>query len=231
MVFQEASAALNPVYRIGDQISDVIQLHQALDKHAARREAVRVLGEMGIPEPEKRARCYPFELSGGMKQRAMIAIAMSGKPKLLVADEPTTALDLTVQAEIIDLLLHIQEQYRMAILVISHDLKMVAGMADRMMVMYAGRMVEVADTQAVLTEPKHPYTQGLLAAIPHLGAGSDAPLTGIGGAVPDLLDLPPGCAFHPRCQMADSECEAEPPALDEIGPRRRCACFKVRTGS
>ncbi len=227
IVFQEAAAALNPVYRIGEQISEVLQLHQGLHKHAAWREAVRILGEMGIPEPEKRARSYPFELSGGMKQRAMIAIAMSGQPRLLVADEPTTALDLTVQAEIIDLLLHIQEQYRMAILIISHDLDMVADMARRMMVMYAGRIVEIADTENLISEPKHPYTQGLLAAIPHLGAGSDAPLAGIPGAVPDLLDLPDGCTFHPRCPIADPDCSAEPPVIKNIGYRGQCACFKV----
>jgi len=227
LVFQEAAAALNPVYRIGDQIADVVQLHQGLAKHEASREAVRILGEMGIPEPEKRARSYPFELSGGMKQRAMIAIAMGGKPRLLVADEPTTALDLTVQSEIIDLLEHIQEQYRMAILVISHDLEMVADMAHRMMVMYAGRIVEVADTKDVIAEPRHPYTQGLLAAIPHLGAGSNAPLVGIPGAVPDLLDLPEGCAFHPRCPIADADCRVTVPPLKSIGYRGQCACFKV----
>lgn len=227
LVFQEAAAALNPVYRIGDQIADVICLHQGLTKRDALREAVRLLGEMGIPEPEKRAQSYPFELSGGMKQRALIAIAISGRPKLLVADEPTTALDLTVQAEIVELLQHIQQQYRMAILIISHDLKMVAAMAHRMMVMYAGRLVEVAETAALTTEPKHPYTQGLLGAMPSLGAGSDAPLQGIPGAVPDLLDLPNGCAFHPRCPIAEAECEVEPPAMTTIGYGRRCACFKV----
>lgn len=228
LVFQEAAAALNPVYRIGDQISDVIRLHQGLNKQDASREAIRVLGDMGIPEPEKRARSYPFELSGGMKQRAMIAIAMSGKPKLLVADEPTTALDLTVQAEIVELLQHIQEQYRMAILIISHDLEMVADMAHRMMVMYAGRLVEIADTKDLVAEPKHPYTQGLLKAIPRLGAGSDASLTGIPGAVPDLLDLPRGCAFHPRCPIAEADCSSEVPPLRNIGYRGQCACFKVR---
>jgi len=228
LVFQEASAALNPVYRIGDQIADVIRLHQGLTKQTASREAVKTLGEMGIPEPEKRAKSYPFELSGGMKQRAMIAIAMSGRPKLLVADEPTTALDLTVQAEIVELLQQIQDQYRMAILVISHDLEMVADMAHRMMVMYAGRIVEIADTSDLIATPKHPYTQGLLSAIPRLGSGSGAPLQGIPGAVPDLLDLPKGCAFHPRCPIADEDCRVGPPEVKNIGYRRQCACYKVR---
>jgi oligopeptide/dipeptide ABC transporter ATP-binding protein len=227
IVFQEAAAALNPVYRIGNQIADVIRLHQGLDKHAAWHEAVRVLGAMGIPEPEKRARSYPFELSGGMKQRAMIAIAMAGQPKLLIADEPTTALDLTVQAEISDLLRHIQDEYRMAILLISHDLELVADMADRMMVMYTGRLVEIADTKDLVSEPKHPYTQGLIGAIPELGAGAGAPLESIPGAVPDLLDLPQGCTFHPRCALADEECTVKPPPLNNVAYRRECACYKV----
>ncbi len=228
IVFQEAAAALNPVYRIGDQIADVIRLHRGLARRDARREAVQVLGAMGIPEPEKRARSYPFELSGGMKQRAMIAIAMAGRPKLLIADEPTTALDLTVQAEITDLLRHLQDEYLMAILLISHDLELVAEMADRMMVMYTGRLVETADTKELVGAPKHPYTQGLLGAIPVLGAGSDTPLEGIPGAVPDLLDLPSGCTFHPRCRLADEECTLEPPPLELVAYRHQCACYKVR---
>ena len=227
MIFQEASAALNPVYRIGKQIADVLRLHQGLTKHAADRAAVRMLGQMGIPEPEKRARSYPFELSGGMKQRAMIAIAMAGQPKLLVADEPTTALDLTVQAEIIDLLLYMQHQHHMAILIISHDLEMVAGMAHRMMVMYTGRIVETAHTRDFLAEPEHPYSKGLLAAIPQLGAGSRTPLTAIGGAVPDLLALPEGCTFHPRCPHADDECLVSPPPMKSVGDSRACACYKT----
>jgi oligopeptide/dipeptide ABC transporter ATP-binding protein len=228
IVFQEAAAALNPVYRIGDQIGDVLQLHRGMNKQEAWKETVRVLGEMGIPEPEKRAKSYPFELSGGMKQRAMIAIAMAGRPKLLVADEPTTALDLTVQAEITDLLEHIQEQYRMAILIISHDLEMVAEMSDRLMVMYTGRIVEMGHTRDLLANPEHPYTKGLLAAIPQLGAGSDVPLEGIPGAVPDLLDLPAGCTFHPRCPLADADCSVEPPPIKTVGYGRECACYKVR---
>jgi oligopeptide/dipeptide ABC transporter ATP-binding protein len=227
IVFQEAAAALNPVYRIGVQIGDVLQLHRGMNKQQAGKETVRVLGEMGIPEPEKWARSYPFELSGGMKQRAMIAIAMAGRPKLLIADEPTTALDLTVQAEITELLEHIQEQYRMAILIISHDLEMVAEMSDRLMVMYTGRLVEVGHTRDMLADPRHPYTKGLLGAIPQLGAGSDVPLEGIPGAVPDLLDLPDGCTFHPRCPLAEADCTVEPPPLEIVGYGRECACYKV----
>ena len=229
LVFQEPAAALNPVYTIGRQISDVLRLHRGLDRREAWREAVRLLGEMDIPEPEKRAKSYPFELSGGMKQRALIGIAVAGRPKLLIADEPTTALDLTVQAEILELLARLQEQHRMAILIISHDLEMVAETADRLMVMYTGRIVEAARTADLVAEPKHPYTQGLLAAILELGAGSEAPLEGIPGAVPDLLDLPSGCTFHPRCSIGDGECTAEAPVLAQIGRGRKCACFKVET--
>ncbi len=228
IIFQEAAAALNPVYRIGNQIADVIRLHRGLARRDAWSEAVKVLAAMGIPEPEKRARSYPFELSGGMKQRAMIAIAMAGRPKLLIADEPTTALDLTVQAEISDLLRQIQDEYRMAILIISHDLELVADMADRTMVMYTGRLVETADTKELVGEPMHPYTQGLIGAIPVLGAGSETPLQGIPGAVPDLLDLPSGCTFHPRCRLADDECTLEPPPLEPVAHRHQCACYKVR---
>jgi oligopeptide/dipeptide ABC transporter ATP-binding protein len=228
IIFQEAAAALNPVYRIGNQIADVIRLHRGLARRDAWSEAVKVLAAMGIPEPEKRARSYPFELSGGMKQRAMIAIAMAGRPKLLIADEPTTALDLTVQAEISDLLRQIQDEYRMAILIISHDLELVADMADRTMVMYTGRLVETADTKELVGEPMHPYTQGLIGAIPVLGAGSETPLEGIPGAVPDLLDLPSGCTFHPRCRLADDECKLEPPPLEDAAHRHQCACYKVR---
>ncbi len=227
IVFQEASAALNPVYRIGDQISDVLRLHRGMNKQEAWKETVRVLGEMSIPEPEKRAKSYPFELSGGMKQRAMIAIAMAGRPRLLIADEPTTALDLTVQAEIVDLLEHLKQQYRMAILIISHDLEMVAEMSDRLMVMYTGRIVEIGRTRDLIEAPEHPYTQGLLAAIPRLGAGSGEPLRGIGGAVPDLLNLPSGCTFHPRCPLADDGCTIEPPPIKTVGYGRQCACYKV----
>ena len=158
----------------------------------------------------------------------MIAIAMVGRPKLLVADEPTTALDLTVQAEITELLEHIQDQYRMAILIISHDLEMVAEMSDRLMVMYTGRLVETGHTRDLLANPEHPYTKGLLAAIPQLGAGSDVPLEGIPGAVPDLLDLPAGCTFHPRCPLADGDCEIDPPPIKTVGYGRECACYKVR---
>jgi oligopeptide/dipeptide ABC transporter ATP-binding protein len=165
-----------------------------------------------------------------MRQRAQIAVAVGGRPKLLIADEPTTALDATVQAEICDLLEHVQGEFGMSILLISHDLAMVSGLADRIMVMYAGRIVEVGHWSAITGEPKHPYTKGLIAAIPHLGSGAGEPLEGIPGGVPDLAALPSGCAFHPRCPLAREDCRAARPSLEDVGDRL-CACFRVESGS
>jgi oligopeptide/dipeptide ABC transporter ATP-binding protein len=227
LVFQEPAAALNPVYSIGRQLSEVLQYHRGLGRREAWREAVKALGDIGIPEPEARARSYPFQLSGGMKQRALIAIATAGRPKLLIADEPTTALDVTVQAEILELLAELQAEHEMAILLISHDLEMVSEMAEEVVVMYTGRVAEAGPTRALIDSPRHPYTQGLLGAIPKLGSGSDTPLVGIPGSVPDLLDLPSGCTFHPRCELADETCSVERPSLIPIGRDVRCACFKA----
>jgi len=226
MVFQDPAVSLNPVYRIGDQIADIVRLHRGLGKAEAWRETVHLLGDLGIQEPEKRARAYPFELSGGMRQRAQIAVAVAGRPKLLIADEPTTALDATVQAEICDLLKYIQGEFGMSILLISHDLAMVTDVADRIMVMYAGRIVEIGHWTAISREPRHPYTKGLMGAIPHLGAGSGRPLESIPGTVPDLTDLPTGCSFHPRCPEAGDDCQAALPRLEDAGDRL-CACFRV----
>jgi oligopeptide/dipeptide ABC transporter ATP-binding protein len=227
IVFQEPGAALNPVFTVGHQIAEVLRLHRGLGKREAETEAIRLLGETGIAEPEKRARQYPFEFSGGMRQRAVIAIALSGRPRLLIADEPTTALDVTVQAEIIELLGYLQEQYRMAILLITHDLAVVAEMADRVMVMYTGKIVEVAPTQTLFQEPKHPYTRALVHSIPRVGTGHKEPLRGIPGAVPDFLELPTGCTFHPRCPIADHACRSTFPAIRSVGPERLCACHMV----
>jgi len=226
MVFQDPAVSLNPVYRVGDQIADVIRLHRGLPRKEAWREAVRLIGDVGIPWPEKRVRAYPFELSGGMRQRAQIAVAVAGRPKLLIADEPTTALDATVQAEICDLLRHVQGEFGMSILLISHDMAMVSDMADRIMVMYAGRIVEKGHWTAITREPKHPYTDGLIGAIPHLGAGGGRRLEGIPGTMPDLADLPAGCAFHPRCSRVIDECRVSRPELEDVGDRL-CACFRV----
>ncbi len=227
MVFQDPSVSLNPVYRIGDQIADVIRLHRGLGRAEAWGETVHLLGDLGFQDPERRARAYPFELSGGMRQRAQIAIAVAGRPKLLIADEPTTALDATVQAEICDLLKYIQGEFGMSILLISHDLAMVTDMADRIMVMYAGRIVEIGHWTAISREPRHPYTKGLIAAIPHLGAGEGRPLESIPGAVPDLADLPAGCPFHPRCPDVIPTCQESDPPLADVGDRL-CACHRVK---
>ena len=227
MVFQEPEAALNPVYPVGKQIAEVLRVHRGLAREEAERTAVRALGDVGIPEPERRAKSYPFELSGGMRQRVLIAIAASTDPRLLIADEPTTALDVTVQAEILDLLADLQARTRMAMLLITHDLGVVADVADRMLVMYTGKLVETGPTELLFSEPRHPYTRGLLAARPRLGVGRTEPLRGIPGSVPDLLDLPPGCTFHPRCPLADEGCEAAFPPLRTVGAARRCACYKA----
>ncbi len=228
IVFQEPGAALNPVFPIGRQIAEVLQLHLGMLRHDAEREAVRVLGGVGIPEPEKRFKAYPFELSGGMQQRAVIAIATCTRPALLIADEPTTALDVTVQGEILDLLRDLQERHQMAILLITHDLGVVADMANRILVMYTGKLFEKGPTARVYENPRHPYTKGLLSAIPRLGLGKSAPLTGIPGAVPDLLDLPSGCTFHPRCSLADEECTEFFPEQRVMGIARECACYKAK---
>jgi len=227
LVFQEPGAALNPVYTVGSQIADVLRLHRALTKHEARAEAVQLLGDVGIADPEQRAKAYPFELSGGMQQRALIATAIAGRPELLIADEPTTALDPTVQAEILDLLRHLQDEYDMALLLITHDIGVVAEMADRVMVMYTGKIVETADVHTLFADARHPYTQGLLGSAPRLGVGRDEPLRGIPGTVPDFLELPPGCTFHTRCHLADDGCTTAFPPMEEIAPGRQCACYKV----
>lgn len=227
MIFQEPGAALNPVVTIGRQITEVLRLHRGLGKHAAEMEAIQLLGETGIPEPEKRIKSYPFEFSGGMQQRAVIALAVSGRPSLLIADEPTTALDVSVQGEILDLLSYLQEQYNMAILLITHDMGVVSAMAKRVMVMYTGKLLEVAPTRDIFREPKHPYTQALLQSIPRLGTGRKEPLRGIAGTVPDFLRLPAGCTFHPRCPISVASCSTEFPPMIDIAHQRTCACYRV----
>lgn len=227
MVFQDPGAALDPVYTIGYQIAEVLRLHRNQSKHEADAEAIRLLGETGIPQPEKRANAYPHEFSGGMRQRAVIAMAISARPRLLIADEPTTALDPKVQQEVINLLSYLQEQYKMAILLITHDLSVVAEMAARVMVMYTGKLVEVAPTSDLFQAPKHPYTQALLNSILRLGAGRGEPLRGIPGSVPDFLSLPSGCTFHPRCPLADIACTSTFPPIRDLSDLRQCACYKV----
>jgi len=225
-VFQEPGSSLNPVYTVGHQIAEVLQTHRGLTRKEADKEAVRLLGATGIPDPEKRAKSYPFQLSGGMRQRAAIAMAISTRPKLLIADEPTTALDVTVQAGILDLLEELQQQYGMAILIISHDLGVVAQIAQRVLVMYAGKLIESAHVDALFSSPKHPYAQGLLDSV-RLRADRNAPLRGIPGSVPDLLRLPGGCTFHPRCSVSDLSCRTQFPPMLPLAGDRSCACYRV----
>ncbi len=228
LVFQEPGVALNPVYTVGHQIAEVLRLHGSLTRHEAHVESVKLLGDVGIGNPEQRARAYPFELSGGMQQRVLIATAIAGQPKLLIADEPTTALDPTVKMEILDLLRYLQAEYRMALLLITHDIGVVAEMADRVLVMYAGKIVEAGDTKSLFQDPRHPYTRGLLSSVPQLGVGRGEALRGIPGSVPDFLELPPGCTFHPRCKIAVQGCKTAFPPTRRIAPGRQCACFNVK---
>jgi peptide/nickel transport system ATP-binding protein len=224
MIFQEPMVALNPVFTIGEQIMEAILLHQDVDKKEARRMAIDMLRKVGIPEPEKRVDEYPHELSGGMRQRAMIAMALSCKPKLLIADEPTTALDVTIQAQILDLMKELQREYGMAIILITHDVGVIAENADRVVVMYGGMVMETADVKELFKEMRHPYTWGLLNSIPRLDIEQDK-LYNIPGIVPDPLHFPPGCRFNTRCEFADEKCKKEIPPLYEVGKNHYSRCF------
>ncbi|HBT38579.1 MAG: Oligopeptide/dipeptide ABC transporter, ATPase subunit [Thermotoga sp. 50_1627] len=224
IIFQEPMVALNPVFTIGDQIMEAIMLHQKVDEKTARNMAVDLLRKVGIPEPEKRIDQYPHELSGGMRQRAMIAMALSCKPKVLIADEPTTALDVTIQAQIMELMKELQKEYGMAIMLITHDLGLIAENADRVVVMYAGKVVEYADVKTLFNDPKHPYTWGLLHAIPRLDI-EQTRLYNIPGVVPDPLHFPPGCKFNPRCEFKEERCTREEPQLIEVGENHTVRCF------
>jgi oligopeptide/dipeptide ABC transporter ATP-binding protein len=227
MVFQEPAAALNPVMRIGSQVSEALRVHQGLRRKAARDAAVRLLGMVRLADPERQARAYPHELSGGMQQRVMLAIALSCSPALLIADEPTTALDVTIQAQILDLLRQLKEQLELTVLLITHDLGVVAENADRVGVMYAGRMVEEAPVADLFDAPQHPYTRGLLRALPgKRDAAADRRLATLPGQVPDPENPPGGCRFHPRCPEVFEPCADQEPCYKPSAPGRRIACFK-----
>jgi len=230
MIFQEPMTSLNPLMTVGRQIGEAIALHQGLSRREALDRAAEMLRRVHIPEPERRAHAYPHQLSGGMRQRVMIAMALSCAPKVLIADEPTTALDVTIQAQILDLMRELQERLHTAIILITHDLGVVAENADRVVVMYAGRKVEEASAKALFESPGHPYTLGLLGSIPNLEAAAHttarrARLTEIKGMVPSLADLPTGCAFAPRCGFATDECRANYPPLVQQRPGHWVSCW------
>jgi dipeptide transport system ATP-binding protein len=215
MVFQEPMTSLNPCFTVGFQLGEVLRLHEGLDRQARRRRAIELLDQVGIPAPDSRLRAFPHQLSGGMNQRVMIAIAIACNPRLLIADEPTTALDVTIQAQILELLLSLQRGRGMTLVVITHNMGVVAETAQRVAVMYAGQIVEEQPAAALFARPQHPYTAALLAALPERSAGRRR-LPTIPGVVPGLHDRPGGCLFHPRCPFADARCRAEPPALRRV---------------
>jgi peptide/nickel transport system ATP-binding protein len=231
MIFQEPMTSLNPVLTIGHQISEALILHQGMSKAQAMERSIEMLGLVRIPEPAQRVKEYPHQLSGGMRQRAMIAMALSCNPKVLIADEPTTALDVTIQAQILDLIVDLQEQLGTAVILITHDLGVIAETVRRVVVMYAGRKVEETDVETLFAEPLHPYTHGLLASIPSLAIMSgdieETPdrLNEIPGIVPALTNLPPGCVFAPRCPYSDDQCTAEYPPYEEKRPNHWAACW------
>jgi len=227
MIFQEPMTSLNPVFTIGSQIAEAIRLHQHLDRAATGRRVIEALRLVEMPEPERRAGSYPHELSGGMRQRAMIAMALACEPSLLIADEPTTALDVTIQAQILDLLRGLRERLGMAMILITHDLGIVAEQADEVAVMYAGRIVEQAPVIAIFEQPRHPYTVALVHAVGKLGGERQRYLDALPGTVPSLLRLPSGCRFRDRCPRAVDECARVDPQLEQETPEHLVACIRV----
>jgi oligopeptide/dipeptide ABC transporter ATP-binding protein len=227
-VLQEPATALNPVFTIGDQIAESLLVHGQATRAEARTRAVGLLAAVRIPQPEQRVRDYPHQLSGGMRQRALIAMALACRPSLLIADEPTTALDVTIQAQVMDLLVEMKREFDLSVLLITHDFGVAAGVADRVAVMYAGRIVEVGPTRGIFRAPQHPYTRGLLDSIP--GRTPGRRLRAIAGAVPSLTMLPPGCAFGPRCPDHMPVCDTAPPASTAVGTDREVRCYLHQQG-
>jgi oligopeptide/dipeptide ABC transporter ATP-binding protein len=231
MIFQQPTSSLNPVFKVGDQIAEVLQIHKGLSKKDALARAVELMAQVGISDPQRRVKAFPYEMSGGMAQRVMIAMALASQPDLLIADEPTTALDVTIQAQILDLMRKLQKEYNAAIILITHDLGVVAEMADRIAVMYAGQIVEEARTEELFRDPQHPYTQGLIASIPILGDIKDE-LDVIPGNVPNLINLPPGCRFASRCRVREARgltiCTEQMPELKPAAEKAGPATHTVR---
>ena len=225
MVFQDPMTSLNPVLTINQQVSESLELHLGMDKAQARRRSIELLEMVNIPEAEERIDDYPHQFSGGMRQRVMIAMALSCSPRLLIADEPTTALDVTIQAQIVDIVKRLKEELGMAIIWITHDLGIVAGLAERVIVMYAGYVIEEASVKGLYGDPRHPYTMGLLRSVPRLDEKVKEKLIPIEGLPPDLIDMEPGCPFAPRCAYAQDICLQENPTLEIVAPRHKVACW------
>ncbi|WP_369602941.1 oligopeptide/dipeptide ABC transporter ATP-binding protein [Hahella sp. SMD15-11] len=226
MIFQDPMTSLNPFLKVSRQLTEVLVEHQGMSEEAARARSIEMLKKVGIPEAEKRFDMYPHEFSGGMRQRVMIAMALLCQPELLIADEPTTALDVTIQAQILKLMRQLKSEFNTSIVMITHDLGVVAGLCDRVLVMYGGRVVETGPVDEIFRDPRHPYTKGLLASMPRLDEAGKSSLYAIPGQPPNLQRLPLGCAFNPRCAYADDRCRRERPELEKVGEHRARACFR-----